>query len=203
MTLPPSRRFWLKPKAVWRDPPGRFEPGCVLVEDDRIVAVEAPSTPEPGEGWSIIDLAGNTAAGLINTHVHLEFSASANPLSEYLSETIEERLMRAIGNANTLLMSGVTTARDCGSHWSMLALARRRDLSPVPLPRLSVFRPSNHGAEGPPSFHGWRRARCGRYSGAYRQAGPRGRTQHQGDGERRRHDARFAAGGNGSLPKGN
>ncbi|MGO4572649.1 amidohydrolase family protein [Microvirga sp. 2TAF3] len=85
----------------------------------------------------MIDLTGLwVLPGLINTHVHLEFSASSRPLADFESETAEERLLRAAGNAHRLLTSGVTTARDCGSSWIMLALARRPDLSPVALPRL-------------------------------------------------------------------
>jgi imidazolonepropionase-like amidohydrolase len=57
-------------------------------------------------------------------------------LADFEAETAEERLLRAAGNAHRLLTSGVTTARDCGSSWTMLALARRPDLSPVALPRL-------------------------------------------------------------------
>src|SRR5690606_39275668 len=58
------------------------------------------------------------------------------PLRDFYAEDDFERLLRATRNAHAMLMSGVTTARDCGSSWSMLALARRPDLSPVPLPRL-------------------------------------------------------------------
>jgi imidazolonepropionase-like amidohydrolase len=73
--------------------------------------------------------------------VHLEFSASPLPLREYRAEQPAERLMRAVGNAHRLLLSGVTTARDCGSSRILLALGRRPDLSPVPLPRLLLSGP--------------------------------------------------------------
>ncbi|WOI57488.1 amidohydrolase family protein [Palleronia sp. LCG004] len=89
-----------------------------------------------------MDLGGRRLLpGLINTHVHLEFSGEADPLSDYYAEDDAEHLMRAITNAHTLLESGVTTARDCGSGWSMLALSRRPDLSPIPLPRLLLSGP--------------------------------------------------------------
>jgi imidazolonepropionase-like amidohydrolase len=128
--------YWLRSANVWRDPPAAFAPGVVVVEDGSIAAVLPPdAAPVPGDSMCDVGSAF-LLPGLINTHVHLEFSASPLPLREYESETPEERLLRAAGNAHRLLMSGVTTARDCGSGWSMLALARRPELSPVRLPRL-------------------------------------------------------------------
>lgn len=131
-------RLWLRTGHLWRDPPGRFDPGVVAVADGVIAAVHpADAVPPADEAWSALDLPDlYVLPGLINTHVHLEFSASPAPLREYTREAPEERLLRAIGNAHRLLLSGVTTARDCGSGWAMLALARRPDLSPVRLPRL-------------------------------------------------------------------
>ncbi len=133
-----TQTCWLRSMHVWRDPPGRFEPGIVAIAGGAIIAV-LPVHATPPDGWpeTLLDLGTNfLLPGLINTHVHLEFSASPHPLTEYQAEAPEERLLRAAGNAHRLLMSGVTTVRDCGSGWSMLALARRPDLSPVRLPRL-------------------------------------------------------------------
>jgi imidazolonepropionase-like amidohydrolase len=128
----------IRPRAVWLDPPGRFERCAVRVAGGEIVALEAPDA----RAAEIIDLPDlYLLPGLINTHVHLEFSASSLPLAEYLREPPEERLLRAVGNAHRMLLSGVTTVRDCGSHWAALALARRPDLAPLPLPRLLMSGP--------------------------------------------------------------
>ncbi|CAH1660262.1 Imidazolonepropionase-like amidohydrolase [Hyphomicrobiales bacterium] len=128
--------FWICADHLWSDREGRFMPGLLRIEGGRITArAEAPDTPPPDA--RVIDMGRRyVLPGLINTHVHLEFSASAKPLDEFYAENGEERLMRAMGNAHRMLLSGVTTIRDCGSSWSMLALARRPDLAPVPLPTI-------------------------------------------------------------------
>ncbi|MBF9235421.1 amidohydrolase family protein [Microvirga alba] len=129
-------RYWIRSPTIWCEERGRFEPGLILIGDGQIRAIEPIATAVPAVD-AVIDLSGSwVLPGLINTHVHLEFSASSQPLADFEAETAEERLLRAAGNAHRLLTSGVTTARDCGSSWIMLALARRPDLSPVMLPRL-------------------------------------------------------------------
>lgn len=123
---------------IWIDPPGQYQPGLVVVEAGVIREVLPPEarTSLPAD-LPCLDLGERPLLpGLINTHVHLEFSASSSPLREFAEETAAERLLRALGNARVLLESGVTTARDCGSSLDLLALARRPELHPLPLPRL-------------------------------------------------------------------
>lgn len=131
---------WIKSQNVWNERTGRFEAAAILVENDTITAVGKPG--DVPAGAAVLEF-GNAwlMPGLLNTHVHLDFSGSPTPLHDFESEDPAERLLRAAGNANRLLMSGCTTARDCGSHWTTLALARRPDLSPVPLPRLLMSGP--------------------------------------------------------------
>jgi imidazolonepropionase-like amidohydrolase len=137
------QQLCLVSRRIWIDPPGHYEAGAVLVRGSAIHDV-IPLSAVAGleSGWHVVDLADRPILpGLINTHVHLEFSASARPLAEFEREPVSERLLRAAGNARTLLESGVTTARDCGSSLELLALARRPDLHPVPLPRLVMSGP--------------------------------------------------------------
>ncbi|CAH1673976.1 amidohydrolase family protein [Chelatococcus asaccharovorans] len=128
--------LWIRADHLWNDSDGRFTPGLLRIEGGVITArAEAPAAPPAGA--RVIDMGEcYVLPGLINTHVHLEFSASPAPLDDFYAEDAEERLMRAMGNAHRMLLSGVTTIRDCGSSWSMLALARRPDLAPVPLPTI-------------------------------------------------------------------
>ena len=122
---------------IWIDAPGHYVPGIVLVAAGAIVDVLPIEAQATLAGVSCVDLGDRPILpGLINTHVHLEFSASPSPLREFERERPSERLLRALGNARTLLESGVTTARDCGSSLDLLAMARRSDLQPLTLPRL-------------------------------------------------------------------
>ncbi len=107
---------------VWIDPPGHFEPkfvglagGLIEFVHNRMPA-SAVGTRKPE-----LDL-GNAymMPGLINTHVHLEFSASPDPLREFRREPASDRFARAVRNARTMLLSGVTTLRDCGSSMELL-----------------------------------------------------------------------------------
>lgn len=126
---------------IWREDTGDFAPGAILVRSGRIADLSAIDEPAP-EGADIIDLGGNwLMPGLINTHVHLEFSAGADPLATFYAESAAERLLRAGRNAREMLLSGVTTIRDCGSSWTMLALERRPDLHPALLPRIKCSGP--------------------------------------------------------------
>lgn len=130
--------YALASSRIWIDAPGHYVPGLVVVAGDAIGDV---LPPEAGPGlaarMAVVELGESPVLpGLINTHVHLEFSASPRPLDEFQRESAGERLARALGNARTLLDSGVTTARDCGSSVELLALARRTALAPAALPRL-------------------------------------------------------------------
>ena len=135
---------------VWVDPPGRFEPKSLVVKSGRIAGIHDPqpgtALEEPGQQ---LELGGSyLMPGMINTHVHLEFSASRNPLREYRRESVAERLSRAHRNARSMLLSGVTTVRDCGSSPFLLSSMRGENL-PVPrLPRLLLSGPPITVPEG-------------------------------------------------------
>ncbi len=127
---------------VWIDPPGHFEPKSVKLVGDRIDSVhDRMSASAGGTRNSEIDL-GNVymMPGLINTHVHLEFSASPDPLREFRRESASDRFARAVRNARSMLLSGVTTLRDCGSSLYLLN-GFRHCLNLPDLPRLLLCGP--------------------------------------------------------------
>lgn len=79
--------------------------------------------------------------GLINTHVHLEFSATDRARLDFLEGTPGTRLLLAAHNAQQLLRSGVTTARDAGSSWTALDIRHPQAQRLVPMPRLQLAGP--------------------------------------------------------------
>ena len=95
----------------------------VLIEGERIVAVaEGVGPPEDVE---VIDLEGATLLpGLVDTHVHLVFDASADPVGA-LDARDDDAAREAIASAaRTAALGGVTTVRDLGDR-GFLTLAMR------------------------------------------------------------------------------
>jgi imidazolonepropionase-like amidohydrolase len=87
----------------------------VLMEGERIVEVGPRSEVRVPSGAEQLDYSGQTVLpGLIDCHVHLVFSALANPLEDVLAEDDFTVLLRAAANARTALRAGVTTVRDLG-----------------------------------------------------------------------------------------
>ena len=95
-----------------RDP---IQNAIVVVEGDRIVQVGPESEVQVPAGAQQLDYSGQTVLpGLIDCHVHLVFSALADPLEDVLAEDDFTVLLRAAANARVALRAGVTTVRDLG-----------------------------------------------------------------------------------------
>lgn len=90
----------------------------VLVENELIVDI-VPSTNLPSDindNYEIVDLGKSyLIPGLIESHAHLQFSATSDAYDIYFSETDAEKMARAEANARVALLSGVTTLRDLGA----------------------------------------------------------------------------------------
>ncbi len=85
----------------------------VVLDGDRIVAVDHQVDP-PADA-DIVDLAGATLLpGLVDTHVHLAFDATADPVSSLAGRDDEEALAAMTDAARTAAHGGVTTVRDLG-----------------------------------------------------------------------------------------
>jgi imidazolonepropionase-like amidohydrolase len=93
----------------------------LLLEDGRVAAVGEPLPP----GVPVLELPGATLLpGLVDTHVHLTFDASADPVGALAARTraAEHEAVREAAKAQ--VRAGVTTVRDLGDRdYSTLDLA--------------------------------------------------------------------------------
>jgi imidazolonepropionase-like amidohydrolase len=103
----------------------------IIVGDGRIVAVDdGGSAPADCE---VHDLAGATLLpGLIDTHVHLAFDASTEPVAHLAGRDDAAALAAMTEAARTALLGGVTTVRDLGDRdYLSLQLRGRSDLPTI------------------------------------------------------------------------
>ncbi len=88
-------------------------PATLVIEDDRIVAVNPASVPA---GATEIDLSGLVLApGLIDVHTHLTMQISGDWTNRKVRETSEDAALRGVAHARKTLLAGFTTVRDVGA----------------------------------------------------------------------------------------
>ncbi len=88
-------------------------PAVVVVEDDRIVAVNPESIPA---GATEVDLSGLILSpGLLDVHTHLTMQISGDWTNRKVRETTEDAALRGVAHARKTLMAGFTTVRDLGA----------------------------------------------------------------------------------------
>ena len=94
----------------------------VLLDGERIVAVA--DGVDPPDGVEVNDLEGATLLpGLVDSHVHLIFDASADPVSALAARDDDAARDTIASAARTAAMGGVTTVRDLGDRgYSTLAM---------------------------------------------------------------------------------
>ncbi len=104
----------------------------VLVADGRIADVTSgPRAAVPPDA-ELVDLPGATLLpGLVDTHVHLAFDASTDPVGTLVAQDDDELLAVMVASARAQLHAGVTTVRDLGDR-SYLALELRDGAVPLP-----------------------------------------------------------------------
>jgi imidazolonepropionase-like amidohydrolase len=118
-------------------------PSTLEWEGDRITAV-GPAAPASAE-YSIVP-------GLIDTHVHLDSSASTRPgdwMTWPLITPASERSLHVVAHARHAAAAGVTTLRDLSGSDVQFSAARALEDGLIPGPRLLV-----HGAVGMTAGHG-------------------------------------------------
>lgn len=90
--------------------------GAVIIDGNRIEWV-GPASQLPDSGVEIHDLGPDATLmpGMIDTHVHLCFDGSCNPVQVLHTTDTIERYTQMLQSARELLSVGVTTARDLGA----------------------------------------------------------------------------------------
>ena len=96
------------------DPASDIVNGTVLVDGDQIISLEDPNWQ--GETEQSITLPGRTVApGLMDSHVHLAFDGTADPVGNMHQRDREQTAIQAERAARDLLLGGVTFVRDLGA----------------------------------------------------------------------------------------
>lgn len=133
----------VKAKAVYSTDKQDYEGNGVLIREGRILETgDWLHLQETYPQAEMLDYGEcYLLPGLINTHVHLEFEPMENTRERYLSESPQISFLRAAKNAETLLYSGVTTARDAGGSCRTLELYQERARQLADLPRLQLAGP--------------------------------------------------------------
>ncbi len=134
----------------------------VVIDGATIIAVDSGvSAPE---GAEIIDLPGATLLpGLVDTHVHLAFDASTDPVG-HLSGREDGEILTAMAHASqAALRGGVTTVRDLGDRdYLSLGLRGRSDLPTIVAAGPPITTPGGHchylGGVAEPTVRGVRAA---------------------------------------------
>ena len=115
------------------------EPGAVLVEGDRIVAVGSDAQAAAAD--RVVDLGDATLLpGLIDLHTHLTDEVGVHWEEVLVTTTPAEAALHGAANALTTLRAGFTTVRDMGPTWPYVDVALRDviDAGVLPGPRMLV-----------------------------------------------------------------
>ena len=89
---------------------------AIIIEHGKISDVVPQINVPESSDYEIIDFGESfVIPGIIETHAHLQFSATHDAYEIYFNEDESQRYERATKNAEKTLLSGVTSLRDLGS----------------------------------------------------------------------------------------
>jgi len=116
----------------------------VVIDGGTIVAVDSGAAVP--DGADVIDLGGAALLpGLVDTHVHLAFDASADPVGALADRSEDEALEAMIRAGQAALRGGVTTVRDLGDRdYLSLGLRGRPGLPTIVAAGPPVTTPAGH-----------------------------------------------------------
>jgi imidazolonepropionase-like amidohydrolase len=116
----------------------------VVIDGGTIVAVDAGAAAP--DGAEVIDLGGAALLpGLVDTHVHLAFDASADPVGALAGRSEDEARDAMIRAGQAALRGGVTTVRDLGDRdYLSLGLRGRPGLPTIIAAGPPVTTPAGH-----------------------------------------------------------
>ena len=116
----------------------------VMIDGGTIVAVDSGAAAP--DGADVIDLGGAALLpGLVDTHVHLAFDASADPVGALAGRDDEQATQAMIRAGQAALRGGVTTVRDLGDRgYLSLGLRGRPGLPTIVAAGPPVTTPGGH-----------------------------------------------------------
>jgi imidazolonepropionase-like amidohydrolase len=116
----------------------------LVIDGPTIVAVDHGVEPPPGA--DVVDLVGATLLpGLIDTHVHLAFDASADPVAALAGRDDSAALAAMSAAGRAALRGGVTTIRDLGDRdFLSLGLRGASDLPTIVTAGPPITTPAGH-----------------------------------------------------------
>ena len=116
----------------------------VVIDGGTIVAVDSGAAAP--DGADVVDLGGAALLpGLVDTHVHLAFDASVDPVGALAGRDDEQTRQAMIRAGQTALRGGVTTVRDLGDRdYLSLGLRGRPGLPTIVAAGTPVTTPEGH-----------------------------------------------------------